>query len=74
MSVKDIEGRVNMKERLTIRKRGQVTLPKSFIEKYNLEEGDSLELEVTNDGEVKVWTKKVTGIFQFTLRRSLTSA
>lgn len=54
MSVKDIERRINMKERLTIRKRGQVTLPKSFIERFGLEEGDSLELEVNNKGEVIV--------------------
>lgn len=54
MSVKDIERRVNMKERLTIRKRGQVTLPKSFLEKFDLKEGDSLELEVNHKGEVVV--------------------
>lgn len=54
MSAKDIERRINMKERLTIRKRGQVTLPKSFIERFGLEEGDSLELEVNNKGEVIV--------------------
>jgi len=54
MSLKAIERGIEMKERITIRKRGQVTLPKSFIEKFGLEEGDSLELEVTDDGEVKV--------------------
>lgn len=35
-----------MKERLTIRKRGQVTLPKSILERFHLEEGDSLELNI----------------------------
>lgn len=54
MSVKNAERRVNMKERLTIRKRGQITLPKSFIEKFGLQEGDSLELEVNENGEVVI--------------------
>lgn len=54
MSIKDLERRVNMKERLTIRKRGQVTLPKSFIERFGLEEGDSLDLEINQEGEITV--------------------
>lgn len=54
MSVKDIERRVNMKERLTIRKRGQVTLPKSFIDRFDLQEGDSLELEVNDNGDITI--------------------
>lgn len=54
MSVKDTERRVNVKERLTIRKRGQITLPKSFIEKFDLHEGDSLELEINDDGNITV--------------------
>lgn len=45
---------IDMKERLTIRKRGQVTLPKSFLEKFNLGEGDILELEVNKKGEITV--------------------
>lgn len=54
MSVKDIERRDSMKERIIIRKRGQITLPKSFIEKFNLQEGDTLDLEVNDDGEITV--------------------
>lgn len=54
MSVKDTERRVNVKERLTIRKRGQITLPKSFIEKFDLQEGDSLELGINDDGDITV--------------------
>lgn len=54
MSIKDIERRVNVKERLTIRKRGQITLPKSFIDKFDLNEGDTLELEVSDNGDITV--------------------
>lgn len=56
MSVKVTERGIDMKERTTIqiRKRGQVTLPKSFLEKFNLGEGDTLELEVNNEGEITV--------------------
>ncbi len=54
MYLKDMERRVNMKERLTIRKRGQITLPKSFIEKFGLQEGDSLELEIRDNGDITV--------------------
>ena len=45
---------IDMKEHLIIRKRGQVTLSKSFLEKFNLEEGDILELEVNKKGEITV--------------------
>lgn len=54
MSVKDTERRVNVKERLTIRKRGQITLPKSLIERFDLQEGDSLELEINDNGDITV--------------------
>lgn len=54
MSLKSKEENNDIKERITIRKRGQITLPKSFIEKFNLEEGDSLNLEVNQQGEIVV--------------------
>lgn len=54
MAIKETERRVNMKEYLTIRKRGQITLPKSIIEKLDLQEGDQLELEVNDRGEMKI--------------------
>lgn len=43
-----------MKERLTIRKRGQVTLPKSILDRFNLDEGDTLELSVNENGDIVV--------------------
>ncbi|MTT32218.1 AbrB/MazE/SpoVT family DNA-binding domain-containing protein [Terrilactibacillus sp. BCM23-1] len=43
-----------MKERLSIRKRGQVTLPKSIMEQFKLEEGDTLELSINGNGEITV--------------------
>jgi AbrB family looped-hinge helix DNA binding protein len=44
-----------MKERLTIRKRGHITLPKSILKRYGLAEGDSLEVSVDEQtGEMKV--------------------
>lgn len=50
-----IESRDHMKERLTIRKRGQVTLPKSILERFDLAEGDTLELSVDeHTGEMTV--------------------
>lgn len=48
------ERRDNMKERLTIRKRGQITLPKSVLDRFNLGEGDTLELSVSENGEITV--------------------
>lgn len=45
---------VDMKERITIRKKGQITLPKDFMERFQLDEGDSLELEVTENGDVEI--------------------
>ena len=54
MTLNDTERRVNVKERLIIRKRGQITLPKSFIERFGLQEGDSLELEINDDGDITV--------------------
>lgn len=55
MAVKRTGRRGNMKERLTIRQRGQVTLPKSILERFNLEEGDSLELSIDEEtGEVSI--------------------
>lgn len=54
MSIKETESRVNVKEYLTIRKRGQITLPKPVIEKLDLNEGDQLELEVTERGEMRL--------------------
>ena len=54
MSIKT-ERREKMKERLTIRKRGQVTLPKSLLERFQLDEGDSLDLFIDEKtGEIKV--------------------
>lgn len=52
MAVKMPERRDNMKERLTIRKRGQITLPKAIIESFDLKEGDTLELEMNEHGEI----------------------
>ncbi|WP_223806011.1 AbrB/MazE/SpoVT family DNA-binding domain-containing protein [Ornithinibacillus gellani] len=43
-----------MKEQVTIRKKGQITLPKSILDKFGLEEGDSLVLEVDDFGEISV--------------------
>lgn len=54
MAVATKERRDNMKERMTIRQRGQVTLPKSLMEKLNLSEGDSLELTMDETGEIKL--------------------
>lgn len=54
MSVKISERRDNMKERLMIRKRGQVTLPKSILERFNLEEGDILELTTDESGQITI--------------------
>ena len=48
------EKRDLMKERLTIRKKGQVTLPKSILERFDLHEGDTLEIEVNEHGEITV--------------------
>ncbi|MHA6250383.1 AbrB/MazE/SpoVT family DNA-binding domain-containing protein [Oceanobacillus sp. CAU 1775] len=45
---------MSVKERLTIQKRGQITLPKSFIEKFDLQERDSLELEISDNGDITV--------------------
>lgn len=38
------------KERITLRKRGQFTLPKAFLEELNLREGDSLEARLDEKG------------------------
>lgn len=54
MSLKASERGSDMKERITIRKKGQITLPKAFMEKFHLGEGDSLELAVTEDGDVEI--------------------
>lgn len=54
MSLRTDKRGIDMKERITIRKKGQITLPKDFMEKFHLAEGDSLELEVTEDGEVEI--------------------
>ena len=54
MAVATKERRDNMKERMTIRQRGQVTLPKSLMEKLNLSEGDALELTMDETGEIKL--------------------
>lgn len=54
MSFTSKERKDDIKERITIRKRGQVTLPKSFIDKFDLEEGDSLNLEINQQGEIIV--------------------
>lgn len=40
------------KERITLRKRGQLTLPKSFMEELHLHEGDSLELQLDDNGKL----------------------
>lgn len=49
------KGAVRMeKKRLIIRKRGQVTLPKPFMDKYNLKEGDVVELVESEDGIIKL--------------------
>lgn len=48
------ERRDILKERMTIRKRGQITLPKSVLDRFNLGEGDTLELSVGENGEITV--------------------
>ena len=54
MAIKTPErGVENMKkERVTLRKRGQCTLPKTIMDALNLHEGDSFDLEVDNNGKV----------------------
>ncbi|MCJ7840760.1 AbrB/MazE/SpoVT family DNA-binding domain-containing protein [Lederbergia sp. NSJ-179] len=52
MVLKTPERRDSMKERLTIRKRGQITLPKSIMERFQLKEGDTLDLEMNEHGEI----------------------
>ncbi|HHY74187.1 MAG TPA: AbrB/MazE/SpoVT family DNA-binding domain-containing protein [Bacillus bacterium] len=54
MGTKLTERSDTLKERLTIRKRGQVTLPKSVMERFNLEEGDTLELSIDENGEIVI--------------------
>lgn len=55
MAVRASERSDFMKERLTIRRRGQVTLPKAILERFDLEEGDTLELSVDEKtGEMRV--------------------
>ncbi|MGM0836590.1 MAG: AbrB/MazE/SpoVT family DNA-binding domain-containing protein [Bacillota bacterium] len=58
MSLNQTESRDKMKERLSIRKNGQVSLPKAFLEKFNLNEGDYLEL-VEEKGEIRLVPLKV---------------
>lgn len=41
------------KQHVTLRKRGQITIPKEIIEKLNLREGDTLELRL-EDGKVVI--------------------
>lgn len=40
------------KERVTLRKRGQFTFPKSIIDALNLQEGDSFDVEVDDTGKL----------------------
>lgn len=40
-----------LKEKITLRKRGQFTLPKNFMEELDLHEGDSFELRL-EDGKI----------------------
>jgi AbrB family looped-hinge helix DNA binding protein len=40
------------KEKITLRKRGQFTLPKAFMEELNLHEGDSLEIRLDENGRL----------------------
>lgn len=54
MALKDSERRINVKEYLTIRKREKITLPKSIIRKLDLQEGDQLEVEINDRGEMKL--------------------
>lgn len=41
-----------MKERMTIRQNGQVTLPKNFLKYFDLKEGDTLDIEETENGDI----------------------
>jgi len=56
MAIKTPERGVNeiMKERITLRKRGQFTLPKSIMEHLNLQDGDSFEVRIEDDGTIKL--------------------
>jgi AbrB family looped-hinge helix DNA binding protein len=54
MKINTSEGRDTVKERLTIRKRGQITLPKSILERFDLDEGDTLEFSIDENGEITV--------------------
>jgi bifunctional DNA-binding transcriptional regulator/antitoxin component of YhaV-PrlF toxin-antitoxin module len=43
-----------MKKILSIRKRGQITLPKDLLEKMKVEDGDVLEFNIDEEGNVTV--------------------
>lgn len=42
----------SVKERITIRKKGQVTIPKPILDQFDLKEGDSLNIVVNESGEI----------------------
>lgn len=42
------------KERITLRKRGQFTLPKTILDELDLNEGDTLELRLEDDGRLSL--------------------
>ncbi len=43
------ERRDNMEERFTIRKRGQITLPKAIIDELNIKEGDQMTASIEDN-------------------------
>lgn len=43
-----------MKEQMKLRKHGQLTLPKKILNKFQLEEGDTIEIVVDQHGEIKL--------------------
>lgn len=42
------------KERITLRKRGQVTLSKSILDHLNIDEGDAVEARLESDGTIRL--------------------
>lgn len=51
-TLKEKEVKSLKKERITLRKRGQLTIPKQITDLLNLHEGDSLELRLEDDGRM----------------------
>lgn len=43
-----------LKGKTTVRKRGQITIPKNILDALNLNEGDTLEFQFDDNGELKL--------------------